>query len=320
MPPRYLNRRRTIGVSRRRKFTSSRYRRSSRAPRRTYRKPIRRMSRRGMINTLSKKKRDTSMSAAASDETNPGPEAPFTGLNVRVSAATGTNTLLPGVHSFLYVPTERFLAPNNAYYVAQRTASNPFYKGISETYTFLPNDSSVWWHRRIVFATKRRYEQEIEQLANGGYFAPGTSSTQNTRRKLRDMSMSDGLDGFEAIQANLIADVFRGVFNVDWFDSMRAALDKTRITVLSDRLTTIKSQNDSPAPRIVKHYTPINKTVVYADEESGQTMQPSQFSVESKTGLGNIYILDLVECPVPTDTTTTTVSFGSTQTVYWHEK
>lgn len=273
-----------------------------------------------MINMLSKKKRDTMLSSAPSG-VNPPPGGIASGTSIIISPVTGTSNLFEtGVHSFLFCPSQKTLTPSNATYTAQRTNTYCYYKGFAETFTFLPNDNSVWWHRRIVFSSRRRYAEENQITSGSNVLAPAASAGGVSRRKYLDMSESTGTDGFADIQALIVADVFRGTLDVDFVDPLRAKLDKSQITVHSDRLVTLKSTNDVPNPRVVKHYTPINKTVVYDDTEQGVSIQPSQYSVMGKSGIGNLYILDFFECPVPNDTTTTTLNLSSQMTAYWHEK
>ena len=273
-----------------------------------------------MINIMSKKKRDTMLSSAGSG-VNPPPEAVASGSSIILSPFTSTSNLFEsGVHSLLFVPSMKPLTPSNATFVAQRTNTYCYYKGLAETYTFLPNDNSVWWHRRVVFSSRRRFA-ELNQVTSGsGTLAPAVTAGGISRRKFKDMSESTGLDGFSDIQALVIAEVFRGSYNTDWSDPLRARLDTTKINVHSDRLVTLRSANDVPSPRIVKHFTPINKTIVYDDEEIGVGMQSSYYSVQGKSGIGDLYVLDFFECPVPNDTTTTTLNISSQFTSYWHEK
>lgn len=273
-----------------------------------------------MIDIMSKKKRDTMLSSSGSG-VNPPPDAQPSSTSTILAAFTSSANLFgAGIHSLLFAPTQRALTPSNATFVAQRTSSQCYYKGFAETFSFTPNDNSVWWHRRIVFSTRRRYAEENIVTSGSGILAPAVTGTGISRRKFKDMSETTGLDGFSDIQALIVADVFRGTHNVDWEDPIRAKLETSRITVHSDRLTTLKSANDVSAPRVVKHYTPINKTLVYADLEQGQTMQSSPYAVNGKQGMGNVYILDLFECPVPNDTTTSVLNVSSQFTSYWHEK
>lgn len=271
-----------------------------------------------MIDMLSRKKRDTMLSIAAPG-TNPQPNVTPSVPTIRINASTTTTTFLAGVHTFCFIPSQRFLVPNNADFVAARTSTRPYYVGLKERYTLVPNDASLWWHRRIVFASKTQYFESTVGLATNGVVAAQPDATTTTTRKFRDMS-SDLSSTYSTVATALVTDIFLGIYTTDWNDPMRAALDKARITVLSDRLVTVKSNNDSPAPKICRHYTPIKKTLVYQDEENGNTMSVSPFSVNSKAGIGNIYVIDLFECPAPIGTTTSALTISSEQTLYWHEK
>lgn len=259
------------------------------------------------------------MLSAATSGKNPNPSSAFSANQIVLGAATTSTTFLPGVHTMVFVPTARFLIPNNGAFTAMRTSSSIFVKGLAETYTYLPNDSSVWWHRRIVFASKRVYAEDVSTIAAGAIDAQDVASAV-TYRKFRDMSSDPGSTGYSTLATNLVTDIFKGILTTDWLDPMRAGLDRTRITVLSDRLCQLRSGNDTACPRIIRHYTPVNKSIVYQDEENGTNMTVSQYSTDAKPGLGNIYVMDFIECPVPLGTTTSTLTVGSQQTLYWHEK
>lgn len=268
---------------------------------------------------MSHKKRDTTLSTGAT-AINPAPDAPaVSGTSITIRAATGVTSFLNGFHSFLTSPSYRFLAPNNAEFVAQRTSTTPYYVGISEKYTLIPTTATMWWWRRIVFASKRDYPGELS-LATAVGAQPSSGAT--TTRPFRDMSQTPGTasNNYGQLLTNIITDLYEGIFTVDWNDPVRAKLDRTRVTVISDKLCTIMSNNDSPRPRVVKTYVPINKTVRYQDEENGVTMSVSPISVTSKVGVGNIFILDWFEAPAVPTSTTDQLLISSEQTVYWHEK
>lgn len=283
---------------------------------RTYRKKA--SPRRSMIDKMSRKKRDTMLSVATTGK-NPNPSSAFSANQIVLGAATTSTTFLPGVHTMVFCPTARFLTPNNGAFTAMRTSTSIFVKGLAETYTYLPNDSSVWWHRRIVFASKHVYAEDVSTIASGAIDAQDATNTP-TYRKFRDMSSDPGSTGYSTLATNLVTDIFKGILTTDWLDPIRAPLDRTRITVLSDRLLQLSSGNDTARPRVIRHYTPVSKSIVYQDEENGTNMTVSQYSTDAKPGLGNIYVMDFVECPVPLGTTTSTITIGSNQTLYWHEK
>lgn len=268
---------------------------------------------------MSRKKRDTMLSAAPT-ATNPAPDAIVVlGQQLNIRSATGVTSFLNGVHSFLNVPSYRTLSPNTGAFVAQRTAVDPYYIGLAERYSIIPLTASVWWWRRIVFASKRDFGGELSLAsAIGAQSSPGAL----TQRNFRDMSQTPGTssNNYGQLLTNVITELYEGIFTVDWTDPMRAKLDKSRVTVINDKLRTVKSNNDSPAPKVYNTYVPIKKTVVYQDEENGTNMSVSPISVTSKRGLGNIYVLDLFECPAAPGSTTDVLQVSSQQTLYWHEK
>lgn len=260
------------------------------------------------------------MLSAAPVATNAAPDAIVVlGQQATIRAATGVTNFLNGVHSFLNVPTYRTLSPNTGAFVAQRTAIDPYYVGLAERYSIIPLTANVWWWRRIVFASKRDFGGELQlATAIGAQSSPGAL----TQRNFRDMSQVPGTttNNYGQLLTNVITELYEGIFTVDWIDPMRAKLDNSRVTVINDRLRTVKSNNDFPGPKVYNTYVPIKKTVVYQDEENGTNMSVSPISVTSKRGLGNIYVLDLFEMPANASATTDTMQISSQQTLYWHEK
>lgn len=266
------------------------------------------------MDKMATKKRDIMVSIAAQG-TNPSPTAAASVGNLRISAAV-TNAAANGVHMTLFSPTYRYLQPNNAAYIAFRTSSRPFIKGIAETYAFLPNDGSVWYHRRIVVATKFQFTADAATLQGiGAQSGPGAVSY----RRFSDLT-GQASGAYQQMWDVVQDQLFQGVKLTDWTDQMTAKVDNTRFTVLADKRYALTSGNAAPRPYFKKHYTKIEKTVVYDDEENGTSITPSPFSVDSKPGIGNVFVFDLFEAPVPIDTVTSTLAITSTQTLYWHEK
>lgn len=268
---------------------------------------------------LSTKKRDT-MNVAAAAGINPSPDSGTSGgqeLRIANQSVDGTN-----VHPLLFIPSYRFLTPNNAEYQAYRTAKATYVKGIAETWDIIPNDSSTWWWRRVIFAYKSTF---IPTRTNIGVFGAQPTAGATSARQLKDLSgVTSG--GTPAVLAGIYDDLFEGVLGTDWSNPMTAKIDKRRVTLLHDSRRTIGSGNNASRPRLTRRYHPVNKTVVYDDEENGLSMTPSPFSVNNKAGLGDIYMLDFFTCPsplVPGGAATSGASnlqLGCTQTYYWHEK
>jgi len=266
---------------------------------------------------MSRKKRDTLISAAAPG-TNPPPATLFTGTGIRINPIT-INTNANGVHHLLYCPTAKYMVPNNASYLPRRTATRTYVKGISETWTVAPADQSTWWWRRICFSIKGLYQNQNFTVMSR--ISSETSASSGSSRKLLDLTgESTGI--YQSVYDTLQELIFQGVKTTDWTDVMLAKLDKTRINVHYDKRMTISSGNDRPRPIVKKLYHPINKTVQYDDQENGLDIGPAPYSVESKQGTGDIFILDLFSCKAPdaTDATKSGLNLECQSTYYWHEK
>lgn len=301
--------RRTYGKSgyKRRSARPSRY---TAKTRRYTRRP--RMSKRSLINATSKKKRDTYVSGAG-EGTNPDPTSVVNRIQpfrIRASTTFGDQR----IHATLYNATHRFLVPNNYSYAASRTATSTYVIGLKETYRLVPNNESVWWHRRIVFS----YKSAIGRPEIAQAMGVQNSDVATTVRPFLDLSGTSDPDWAD-VTSQLYGLVFQGEIGVDWQDPMKAKTDRTRVNIHSDKFSTIRSGNDTAAPTIRNHYTPIRKTVMYDDRENGTNVIPSPFSVDSKIGLGNIFVMDMFHCPAPEDDGVD-MEISSNSTYYWHER
>jgi len=255
------------------------------------------------------------MSAAAAGA-NPSPDSTTVDGNLTINAAT-TTTYHQAYHMTFQCPTHRFLNPNNAAYVALRTDSRPYIRGLSEKYSLIPNNPSVWEHRRIVFASKSQFIAAV--LPNIG--AQNSSSDGASRRQFRDTS--GATTGNYSILATLLYDiVFQGVDTTDWRNPMIAKVDTARVDLIQDKRYTMASGNDVGRTRYKTFWNPINKSIQYDDEENGLSISPSAVSVLDKRGMGNIYVLDLFYCSNLADAVpaNNTLTISSQQTLYWHEK
>lgn len=287
-------------------------RRRSYGKKRAYRKKT--SKRRSLTDRMSHKKRDIMCSAAAPG-VNPSPGTSPVANQPLIIGTSTNNTAAAGVHMTAFCPSYRTLVPSNYSYTSARTATRTFVKGIGETYHIVPSDQSSWEWRRIVVSLKGNFALPVSTTqAIGAQF-----STGNTQRYYKDIT-GDTTGIYQALWDNIQDYVFRGVKVTDWLDQMTAPLDNLRVDIRSDTRRTISSANDAPRPRTYKTYVPINKSVVYADEENGTTISPTSFSVDSKSGIGDIYILDLFTCRAPISTVSTQLQVSSTQTYYWHEK
>lgn len=263
---------------------------------------------------LARKKRDTYLSAAAPGS-NPDPaDVVNRGQAITFNQATVLGT--QRIHFTLYNATHRFLVPNNYAYAASRTATRTYAVGLKEVYRLVPTSSEAWWHRRIVFS----YKSALGPVAIQSDLGVQASPIATTTRPFRDLSGETETNGpYQTLASQAYDYIFKGTGGVDWGDPMRAPTDQTRVNIHSDSFRRITSGNDASNPKITSHYTKINRYVVYDDEENGVDVNPSPFSVDSKLGIGNIYVADFFHCPAPGDPDTA-LQVSSSSTYYWHEK
>jgi len=252
------------------------------------------------------------MQSAAAPASNAVPDAALSTTQATILA----NGVKDGISLFPYCPTYRFLKPNNASYVSQRTASTVWLKGISETIGFTPNDGSTWIWRRYILRFKDRYTS----TSFLGNYGAETTSGQNTNRKFRNFAVASSVADYNTEYDRMQEQNYLGVKTTDWSNQMTAKLDNTKFDILYDKTTHLASGNQAGRPRRLRRYHPLNCSLRYDDEENGIDIQVSPVSVTNKLGKGNIYIFDLFTCPAPISATTSSLSFGSTMTMYWHEK
>lgn len=256
------------------------------------------------------------MLSSAAPGLNPSPGALPVAGQFLILGTTTTNAAAQGVHMTAFIPSFRFMTTTGSQTLAARTASRTFVKGFSEQYHIVPSDASAWEWRRIVVSSKGGFQLPVEGLAIiGAQFVTGNT----TYRYMKDVT-GDSSGSYQTLWDSAQTNLFYGVKNVDWIDQMTAKLDRTRFNVHSDVTRVISSGNDSSRPRSYRTYQAVNKTIQYDDEENGVTMLTSPISVDSKIGLGDIYVYDLFTCRAPINAVSTQLQVRSNMTYYWHEK
>lgn len=113
--------------------------------------------------------------------------------------------------------------------------------------------------------------------------------------------------------------IFKGAKGVDWNDIIVAPVDTRRITLKYDKTRILRSSNANGTVREAKMWHPMNSNLVYDDDESGDLEASSYSSVESKAGMGDYYVLDLISAGTGGGTSDALLIQGNS-TLYWHEK
>lgn len=278
-----------------------------RTPPRRRRVTHRRMrpNRRSVLNISSIKKRDTLMPVTNITSATPAGSSTYT---------TGSATLNGNVFYIMpFMPTRRYLQDPTSHLgsLSARTASNTFARGYSETVKVVTNDGMPWSWRRIVFNLKGRRLTSVESLATG--------ATQQWSRFVAGK-------GYERVINNIYSGqdfqqlMFRGDRDVDWYDEMTAPIDTTNIKLLSDKTTRIAGGNEEGVQIIRKLWYPFNKTLLYRDDELAEGITGNtDMSVESRVGMGDVYIVDMFLARAGA-TSTSQLLFAAEGTYYWHER
>lgn len=281
---------------------STRYRRRStrRYPRRSTRRVISRRrptrnrynSRRRILNITSRKKQDNMLGMSAnSDGSAPTPVA----FGIPTTGAV-----------FLWCATarDRVSSKGDPTASSMRETDTVFMRGLKESITFQQNTGTSWRWRRICFTVK------------GRPFAPLVDSLETSIGWTRLMSN-------KVSSSVAITDVlFRGTAAVDWQDAWVAKVDTQRVTVHYDKLMTLGSGNNLGRFHRFKHWYPMNKNLVYNNDENGEGETINNYSTYGKPGMGDYYIVDFFDGirTTPSGEPEDQLLFQPQATLYWHEK
>lgn len=263
------------------------------------------MTKKSILNTTSKKKRDTML--------------PWTNMTPSSQSGSSTYTTSPAVITggvslapmFIWCATARDLTPNSGPaapgYIATRTSTSCYMRGLSEKIEIQISDGLPWQWRRICFTAKGF----VDELTVTGSFSVHNETSNGMQRTINQPT---GIN-----RTYIERYLFKGEVNVDWNDQMIAPVDRTRVTVMYDKTITIAAGNDSGSIRKYARYHPMNKTLVYDDDEKGDTEDSGYYSVGSKAGMGDYFVVDIFR-PRVGSSTSNQLLFSPSTTLYWHEK
>jgi len=96
-------------------------------------------------------------------------------------------------------------------------------------------------------------------------------------------------------------------------------VDTRRVDLKFDKVYRISSGNANGVFRERKLWHPMNKNLVYDDDESGAGENGGTFSVNDKRGMGDYFIVDIFQ-PGTGATATDYLQVTSATSLYWHEK
>lgn len=209
--------------------------------------------------------------------------------------------------AFIFCPTYRYLegatAGRSTFQSSARNATNTYAKGFSETILFAVNGGSPVRWRRVIFST------HLAPISSA-FYASNTNDGTGYHRPMNPLIGTDYLA--------LTTLIFTGVQNVDWNSVHDAQLDTSRITVHYDKKMVVNPGNASGAARVHKHYTSLNRPMIYGDDESGEFEASSPFSNGTNSSMGNLFVYDVFDLSIPDGVTQ--IGFNPQSKYYWHER
>nr|QXN75616.1 MAG: capsid protein [Genomoviridae sp.] len=294
-------------TTRRRRAGSSRRssRRKTYTRRRTYGR--RRMSTRSVLNKTSQKKRDNMLAYTNTTFNDPFSTTYILG-GAQMRFPVG-NTTIPS--EFIYVwnatgrPGENSTGQRGSKMdTSLRTSETIFARGLKEKITLETNNAAPWEWRRICFTSKDDFGEADPD--SSAYFR---RTSNGMVRLLRAQSEAEYLND----------ELFEGERNVDWLSALNAPLSRKNFSIKYDKTRVLRSQNTAGNIFNFKMWHNMGHNIVYAGEQTGESMVDSAVSVSGRPGMGNYYVVDIFRKHGINDDQST-LTFTPEATFYWHEK
>lgn len=268
------------------------------------------MSSRRILNVSSKKKRNGMLSWTNTDAAG----------NSQNTAAGKANARGNIANVFLFCPTAMDLTTPSTHTVPQeagRTSRVSYMRGFSEHIRIQTNSPIPWFHRRICFAHRgdSPFQRATLQDSPTQTYLPYVETSNGLERLWFNQTLN-AMQNTINLQQGIL---FKGNSGVDWDDPLLAPIDTSRVDLKFDKTWTLKSGNQSGTVYERKLWHPMNKNIVYDDDESGVTEASSHFSVNSKQGMGDYYVMDIFSAGLG-GSATDLVNVYANSTMYWHEK
>lgn len=191
-----------------------------------------------------------------------------------------------------------------------RTANVCYMRGLKERIQLQSNNGTAWQWRRICFTFRGDYLWGRD-ASNFTWWR--ADDTYGVLRPVQNVISVPG------VGEPLIELLFKGTQSVDWSSYFTAKTDNERINVVYDKTSVMQSGNDSGFMRNVSLWHPMNKNLHYEGEEAGGKYGSSPYSVNTKFGLGDYYVVDIISAGTGA-LDSDRMSFDPEATLYWHEK
>lgn len=223
--------------------------------------------------------------------------------------------------AFLWIPTARNMIlagsgniPSKAYEAA-RTATTCYYRGLSEHLRIQTSSGAPWIWRRICFKSKDplMYTPNVNDT---GTYRTYLETSNGYQRLFQNITQNNTNNTYNYIMGQL----FKGTVGIDFVDFTLAHVDTRVVDLAYDKTTRVSSGNQSGVLREYKRWYPMNKNLVYNDDEAGSAGETATWwSVQDKQGMGNYIVMDIF-APGTGTTSSDLLQISANATLYWHEK
>nr|QCX29390.1 capsid protein [Plant associated genomovirus 15] len=278
--------------------------------RRSYR-PRRRMTRKRLLNMTSEKKRDKMLNytnVTATSQTGSGTYNPTPAIITGGSATPFVGIWCATARDNTTSSTDRI---GNKFDVSTRTASSCYMVGLKEAIEIQVADGLPWQWRRMCFTFKGGNTMAGFLPIPASSFYPSLETVNGYVRVVNGLT--------SAQQTVFFGLLFQGLQNTDWSDPLTAKLDNERISVKYDKICTIASGNEEGVIRKYNRWHPMRHNLMYDDDERGGQTQSGTYSVTSKIGMGDYWVIDIIK-PRVGSTSSNQLLFNCESSLYWHEK
>lgn len=265
--------------------------------RRRYTGRRRKMTSRRVRDIASRKKYDTIFGATSNDV-----------------QSTGQANIFAGTNYFMWCPTwrQRRTASTDEHVRANQEV---FMRGIKDRIMVSATFSLI--HRRVCFWSHRRIDDARPFVFDNSDVIDAPSYQ---RRNL--VALYPNLD------EEIFEYLFKGTVGFDYSENSRwdTPLDNKRVKVVYDKQYTITPNYAAPdgaqfgKTLTRKLWHPINRKVLYDDDEEGADVNGSGWSAQTPESLGNYYVLDIFSTGQYIEGSNDQVgTYMPESTTYWHE-
>jgi len=195
-----------------------------------------------------------------------------------------------------------------------RESKVTYIRGLKETISLATNTNVAWRWRRIVVFWKDVLVLNPSSNYRDLWYDPNVSPSTTGRGYVRVFNSLN-----TTRYAALTDLIFVGTQDKDWTDPFTAALDKSRVDVKYDKTITIQSRTNTGTDLTFHRWHPVNKTMIYDDEQVGASWNSSFYSSNARGSCGDMVVIDIIRGGINSGGSDR-MRLVSDATFYWHER